>query len=56
MKFDAQDKKELFCRISGKLRGILLSLPTRERGLKLIELAEDDYLIASLPTRERGLK
>ena len=33
-----------------------MSLPTRERGLKLLKNSEVQYDIESLPTRERGLK
>ena len=32
------------------------SLPSRERGLKLIEEAADEVRLSSLPSRERGLK
>ena len=35
---------------------LFLSLPARERGLKLNELDEENLDIASLPARERGLK
>ena len=33
-----------------------MSLPTRERGLKLSAVASQGDDVASLPTRERGLK
>ena len=35
---------------------ILLSLPSRERGLKLFKVEGDPNGILSLPSRERGLK
>ena len=35
---------------------IVLSLPSRERGLKLVLLAGDPGQVPSLPSRERGLK
>ena len=41
---------------SGALPLPVLSLPTRERGLKLAGLSDIKKKIESLPTRERGLK
>ena len=38
------------------MREIAMSLPTRERGLKLINSSSIAGCITSLPTRERGLK
>ena len=38
------------------LRQIALSLPSRERGLKLRSIARAVFLLMSLPSRERGLK
>ena len=32
------------------------SLPSRERGLKLVEVAAPAAVVQSLPSRERGLK
>ena len=39
-----------------KLAGLVRSLPTRERGLKLTKLKTKEKQCWSLPTRERGLK
>ena len=35
---------------------ILLSLPSRERGLKCKSLSGFTFIVLSLPSRERGLK
>ena len=35
---------------------ILLSLPSRERGLKCVNKSLDATILQSLPSRERGLK
>ena len=34
----------------------VMSLPMRERGLKLVAVVQCDQVVASLPMRERGLK
>ena len=53
---------EEFCKMcekrgdSGENWGVLLSLPTRERGLKSKTTIFDKTALPSLPTRERGLK
>ena len=38
------------------MRTFTMSLPSRERGLKLCEISSERHFIMSLPSRERGLK
>ena len=42
--------------VSGLPAPVVLSLPSRERGLKLKEIRDGEGELPSLPSRERGLK